>query len=313
MRFVVITGPSGAGKTLALHSFEDAGYYTVDNLPPRLLPELVAFCRETAQEMGAVVMDIRSGAAFAELGEVMQGLHQAGVCIELLYLDASDAALVNRFKETRRPHPLLTETTAVGVIEALHEERRLLHTARTLADRILDTSALTPWELRDHLHSTYSQDTRPGLLVTVTSFGFKHGLPLDADLVFDVRFLANPHYVPELKGMTGRDAEVAAYIHADPRTKSFQERMNGLVQFTLPEYEREGKVYLNITIGCTGGQHRSVVLAEELAALLTRESYRVSVRHRDIKKSRTEESGRSLQAEEVIAGQCDLDSSEVTL
>ncbi len=290
MRFVVITGPSGAGKTLALHSFEDAGCYTVDNLPPRLLPALVTFCQETGQKQGAVVMDIRSGPAFAELGETMKNLHEMGVCVELLYLDASDAALVHRFKETRRPHPLLTETASGGISEALKQERLLLQTARTLADNILDTSTLTPWELRDYLHSTFSQDTRPGLLVTVTSFGFKHGLPVDADLVFDVRFLANPHYVPELKDLSGREAQVAAYVHADPLTGAFQQKMTDLVQFALPQYQREGKAYLNIAIGCTGGQHRSVVLAEDLAALLRSDSYRVSLRHRDIREAAAESS-----------------------
>ena len=282
MRFVVITGPSGAGKTLALHSFEDAGYYTADNLPPCLLPELADFCRKTGRERCAGVVDARCGAAFEELGEVMAQMHTDGVRVELLYLDASDAALVHRFKETRRPHPLVSEATAGSIVEAIQLERVLLESARPLAERILDTSTLTAWELRDHLHATYSQDTRPGLLVTVTSFGFKHGLPVDADLVFDVRFLANPHYVPELKSLSGKSAAVAAYVHADPLTTPFQTRMNDLVDFALPQYQREGKAYLNIAIGCTGGRHRSVVLGEDLVARLVQTGYRVTVRHRDI-------------------------------
>jgi UPF0042 nucleotide-binding protein len=284
MRFVVVTGPSGAGKTLALHSFEDAGYYTTDNLPPCLLPDLADFCRDTGRERCAVVVDARCGVSFEELGEVIAGMKEADVCVELLYLDASDAALVHRFKETRRPHPLVNEATAGSIVEAIQLERVLLESARPLAERVLDTSAMSAWELRDHLHATYSQDTRPGLLVTVTSFGFKHGLPVDADLVFDVRFLANPHYVPALKALNGKSASVAAYVHADPLTTPFQTRMNDLIDFALPQYQREGKAYLNIAIGCTGGQHRSVVLTEDLAARLLKSDYRVTVRHRDIEQ-----------------------------
>jgi len=284
MRFVVITGPSGAGKTLALHSFEDGGYYTADNLPPCLLPNLADFCRKTGRERCAVVVDARSGAAFEELGDVLARMKEEGVCVELLYLDAGDGALVQRFKETRRPHPLVSEATAGSIVEAIQLERVLLESARPLADRILDTSTMSAWELRDFMHATYSQDTRPGLLVTVTSFGFKHGLPVDADLVFDVRFLANPHYVPELKYLSGKEEAVANYVHADPLTAPFQTRMHDLVDFALPQYQREGKAYLNIAIGCTGGQHRSVVLAEDLSARLRKNGYRITIRHRDIKK-----------------------------
>ncbi|MCW3098408.1 MAG: hypothetical protein JWL77_4026 [Chthonomonadaceae bacterium] len=300
MRFVVITGPSGAGKTLALHSFEDAGYYTADNLPPCLLPELADFCRKTERERCAVVVDARSGTAFDDLSDVMAQMNNDGVCVELLYLDASDGALVHRFKETRRPHPLVNEATQGGIVEAIQLERVLLESARPLADRILDTSTMTAWELRDFMHATYSQDTRPGLLVTVTSFGFKHGLPVDADLVFDVRFLANPHYVPELKYLSGKSEAVAAYVHADPLTAPFQSRMNDLVDFALPQYQREGKAYLNISIGCTGGQHRSVVLAEDLAAQLTQAGYRVTIRHRDIEKRNRREREESVS--EAVSG-----------
>ena len=289
MRFVVITGPSGAGKTLALHSFEDAGYYTADNLPPCLLPVLADFCRETGRERCAVVVDARCGSAFEDLGDVMTQMNSAGVHVELLYLDAGDGALVRRFKETRRPHPLVGEATSGGIVEAIQLERVLLASARPLAEHILDTSGMTAWELRDHLHATYSQDTRPGLLITVTSFGFKHGLPVDADLVFDIRFLANPHYVPELKYLSGRSAPVADYVHADPLTAPFQARMHDLIDFSLPQYQREGKAYLNIAIGCTGGQHRSVVLSEDLAAQLLHNGYRVTVRHRDIEKRNSRE------------------------
>jgi UPF0042 nucleotide-binding protein len=290
MRFVVITGLSGAGKTLALSSFEDAGYYAVDNLPPRLLPALVAYCQQEGRTRGATVIDTRSGPAFAELPAVLQELAKSGLRIEVLFVDAGDETLVLRYKETRRPHPLLTEPTDVaaegGILEAIQAERAVLNTARDLADRILDTSALTSAQLRDAIHAAYAGAARPGLLVTIVSFGFKYGLPMDADLVFDVRFLANPHYVAALKKLDGRDARVARYVHRDPMTAIFQAKMRDLVDFALPQYQREGKAYLNIAIGCTGGKHRSVVLAEELAAHLRQADYRVAVRHRDVNRDR---------------------------
>lgn len=292
MRIIVITGPSGAGKTYALHSFEDAGYYTVDNLPPRLLPALADYCRTENHERCAVVIDVRAGAAFAELPDVVTELRakEHSFEIEILYLDASDTALVQRFKETRRPHPMLRGPVSGpgngvqqdSIVEAIRTERALLQSARSFADSILDTSAMTANQLRDTMHTNYAPHSRPGLLVTVTSFGFKHGLPIDADLVFDVRFLSNPYYIPELRGHDGRDIEVANYVHADPLTEPFARRMTDLVEFALPEYRREGKAYLNIAIGCTGGQHRSVVLAEDLAARLNGEGYHTALRHRDV-------------------------------
>jgi len=281
----VVTGPSGAGKTFALHSFEDAGFYTVDNLPPRLLPACIASCQEAGHEGLAVVIDTRSGSAFNELPAILQQLESDHIQPEILFLDASDASLVQRFKETRRPHPLLRVLPGCevhgGILEAIQQERLLLEPVRTLADSLVDTSTMTPTQLRTILHATYAPGKRPGLLVTVISFGFKHGLPIDADLVFDVRFLRNPHYVPELKPLTGRDEPVANYVHADPLTRPFQEKMADLVRFTLPEYAREGKAYLNVAIGCTGGRHRSVVLAEDLMLHLRREGFQVAVRHRD--------------------------------
>ncbi len=315
MRFVVVTGPSGAGKTFALHSFEDAGYYTVDNLPPRLLPGLIAFCREAGYERAAVVIDARCGSAFRELPDTLQTLNRAHVCVETLFLDADDTVLVQRFKETRRPHPLLlpASNTAPGeqmpqagsdlavtgqepaqesgaklpiirdsILEAIRAERALLASARPFADNVVDTTTMSTTQLREVIHAAYAPDTRPGLLVTVLSFGFKHGLPIDADLVFDVRFLQNPHYVPTLKALNGRDEAVADYVHADPLTSPFQEKLTDMARFTLPQYEREGKVYLNVAIGCTGGRHRSVVIAEDLARELRQDGYQVAVRHRDI-------------------------------
>lgn len=286
MRFVIITGPSGAGKTAALHSFEDAGYFTVDNLPPRLLEDLIAFCREDGRDRAAVVIDTRCGPALAELPDVLADLNSAHIDPEVLYLDASDDVLVQRFKETRRPHPLMDVSSEQirqgGIIAAIAAERELLLAARGFADRVVDTSSLSALQLRDSLHRTYAGDACPGLLVSITSFGFKHGLPVDADLVFDVRFLANPYYVPILKAVDGRDSAVAEYVHADPRAAIFERKMEDLVRFALPQYAAEGKAYVNIAIGCTGGRHRSVVLAEDLAASVRGDGYSVVLRHRDI-------------------------------
>ncbi|HLJ54847.1 MAG TPA: RNase adapter RapZ [Chthonomonadaceae bacterium] len=289
MRFVVITGPSGAGKTLALHSLEDAGYYTVDNLPPQLLPALAEFCESAGYERGAAVIDTRSGSAFGKLPGVLEEMKRAGSAVETLFLDAGDDVLVHRYKETRRPHPMISAPTELsqetGIVEAVDSERELLQAMRALADNVLDTSEMSSAQLRDAIHSAFAQDSRPGLRVTITSFGFKYGLPIDADLVFDVRFLRNPHYVPELRRLDGRSEEVARYVHADPLAAPFLDRICGLVNFALPEYEREGKAYLTIAIGCTGGKHRSVTLAVDLARRLEASGHLVSVRHRDAGRS----------------------------
>ncbi len=290
MKIMVMTGPSGAGKTHALHSFEDATYYTVDNLPPRLLAPLAEFCLSEGFDRAAVVIDTRCGPTLSELPAAILALRKAGHQVETLFLDSSDDALVQRFKETRRPHPLFQLPTDGiingGILEAIQAERKQLKPLRALADRILDTSSVTPTQLRDLLHAAFAPDSRPGLLVTITSFGFKYGLPIDADLVFDVRFLVNPHYVPALRRLDGRDAPVAEYVYNDPLTIPFQDKMEDLVVFALPQYQKEGKAYLNIAIGCTGGRHRSVALSEDLAARLRRKGYHVALRHRDVGRDR---------------------------
>ncbi len=312
MRFVVLTGPSGAGKTLALHSLEDAGYYTVDNLPPQLLPALVGFCEAGGFDRGAAVIDTRSGKAFGELPRVLEEMKRAGRQVETLFLDAGDDVLVFRYKETRRPHPMIAPPSEpsqeTGIIEAVDAERELLQAARALADSVLDTSEMSAMQLRDAIHSAYAQDSRPGLRVTITSFGFKYGLPIDADLVFDVRFLRNPHYVPELRRLDGRSEEVARYVHDDPLAAPFLDRICSLIDFALPEYEREGKAYLTIAIGCTGGKHRSVTLAVDLARRLEQSGHFAAIRHRDAGRSRLadiadieEEKRRCGDAEETEA------------
>jgi len=217
-------------------------------------------------------------------------MKKAGRPVETLFLDAGDDVLVHRYKETRRPHPMIAspaeQSQETGIVEAVDAERELLQAARALADSVLDTSEMSSLQLRDTIHAAYAQDSRPGLRVTITSFGFKYGLPIDADLVFDVRFLRNPHYVPELRRMDGRSEEVARYVHADPLAAPFLDRICSLIDFALPEYEREGKAYLTIAIGCTGGKHRSVTLAVDLARRLEQSGHFVAIRHRDAGRSR---------------------------
>ncbi len=286
MRFVVITGLSGAGKTLALHSLEDAGCFTVDNLPPAMLPELFTYCVKAGFVRCAVVCDTRCGDLLKDLPTTIQQMKSDGNSVETLFLDASEECLVQRYKETRRPHPLhrgaYEELDQSSILSAIRKERELLLDARSIADGIIDTSTVFPLTFRDLLGEMYALKTRPVLLISVISFGFKYGIPMEADLVFDVRFLANPHYVPELKGKDGRHPEVLAYVLADSRTEELQQKMEDLIIFALPQYREEGKAYLNIAIGCTGGKHRSVALAEQLAIAIEKAGYGVHVRHRDL-------------------------------
>jgi len=255
----------------------------VDNLPPALLPALAESC--AAQKRGRVVavVDSRCGPAVADLPGVLDEMEAAGLRTELLFLDASDEVLVRRFKESRRPHPAFEAGHGI-LLDAVRAERELLAETRARADKLVDTSNLAPSELRAELSDVMGEPPSQGMVITVESFGFNHGLPIDADLVFDVRFLINPHYVGDLKPLTGQSAEVARYIHSDPTTEPFLKRLVDLVAFSLPQYRREGKAYLTIAIGCTGGRHRSVTVAEELAAHLRQEGYRVAVYHRDIRR-----------------------------
>src|SRR5579871_5524792 len=283
MRFIILTGTSGAGKMTALHYFTDIGYYAVDNVPPRLLPQLADACRAAGQQCVLAVVDTRAGASISGLPAILDRLTARKTAVEVLFLDASDEVLVRRFKETRRPHPIFGDGRR-SVLEAVQAERALLEDIRARADKVIDSTNLTPAELCRALADVTDERRGPKLQITVESFGFKHGLPIDADLVFDVRFLANPHYIVDLQPLTGLAPEVAHYIHQDPLTDPFLERMFGLIAFSLPQYQREGKAYLTIAIGCTGGQHRSVTIGEDLAAFLRREGYRVTVFHRDIER-----------------------------
>lgn len=282
--FIVLTGLSGAGKSHAIRALEDLGYYCVDNLPTELIPVLANLSLHEGADNPkvAVVADVRESRFAAEFPRVWRRLRQLpDLNPTLIFLEASDAALLRRYSETRRPHPLAPDRP---VSEGLRAERKLLARIRALADRIVDTSELTVHELRQvFLSLAETRQERARLVVTFESFGYKHGVPLEADLMFDVRFLPNPHFVPTLRPKTGRDKAVAAYIRRQPATRTFVRRMTSFLRYLVPLYVAEGKAYLTVAIGCTGGRHRSVYLAEtfkrELAGL---KNVTTRVRHRDM-------------------------------
>ena len=284
-QFVIITGLSGSGKGSVLKSFEDLGYYCVDNLPIDLIPKFADLCRlpDSRIERAAVVADIREGEAVSQLPALYQSLNREGMKISLVFLEASDPALVRRFGETRRPHPLGRD---LPVREGIRLERALLRPMRKLADAVIDTTRMNVHELREFIEIRFGgMAARRTMLISVVSFGFRFGVPLDAELVFDVRFLPNPNYVPRLKNKTGQDLPVRRFIDSYPQTKEFVQRLTELLLYLLPHYMREGKSYLTIGIGCTGGRHRSVALAEEIGEILAREGYKTKISHRDVGKS----------------------------
>jgi len=279
---VIITGLSGSGKASVLKAFEDLGYYCVDNLPVGLIPR---FAELAVQSSGirrtALVVDVREGAQLDKFPAILKTVKKS-LPTRMVYLEASDAVLLRRFSETRRPHPLGTDAP---VKAALKDERRRLKTIRGLADYVIDTSKFNVHELRAHITEKFhAQAKERSILVSSVSFGFKHGVPEDADLVFDVRFLPNPHFVPEFRALTGRHPSVAKYIRSFPQTREFVARISELLVYLLPHYIKEGKSYLTVAFGCTGGQHRSVMIAEEVAKNLHKAGYRVKVSHRDMPK-----------------------------
>ena len=280
--FVLITGMSGSGKASVLKAFEDLGYHCVDNLPIDLIGQFVERCQQRASrtERAAVVVDIREGAALSQLPTVYRDLRNNYSNLSLVFLETSDKALIHRFEETRRPHPLGRD---LPVREGIRLERTLLKPMRQLADVTIDTTRMNVHELRDLIQTRFGGPSAArAILVSVVSFGFRSGLPPDANLVFDVRFLPNPNFVPRLKSKTGQDAVVQRFMDSFPSTRAFMKHMMDLLFYLLPNYIQEGKSYLTIAIGCTGGRHRSVAIAEKLGRALTEEGYKTRVSHRDI-------------------------------
>jgi UPF0042 nucleotide-binding protein len=276
---VIITGMSGSGKASVLKAFEDLGYYCVDNLPVQLIPQFAELAMQSGEiRRTALVVDVREGSKLERLPDILKSVRRL-IPTRVVFLEASDAVLLRRFSETRRPHPLGTDSP---VKSALKAERRHLGAIRRLADFVIDTSKFNVHELRAHINERFQeQSSDRGILISCVSFGFRNGVPEDADLVFDVRFLPNPHFVPEFRPLTGRDPRVARYIRSFPQTREFVKRISDLLVYLIPHYIHEGKSYLTIAFGCTGGQHRSVMIAEEVGKHLRRPGYRVKVVHRD--------------------------------
>lgn len=292
IRLVIVTGLSGAGKSQAIRCLEDLGFFCVDNLPPSLIPKITELCQQSNGKIKriALVMDVRGALFFDALGGLSEELHklrQQGIQYEILFLEASDAVLVRRYKESRRMHPLVEEDGSV--LEAIRTERRRLQELRGSANVILDTTDLTVHELKKSLIGIYqNMDNGSYFTITILSFGYKYGIPLDADLVMDVRFLPNPHYVDELKHLTGLDSQVNEFLFSYEETVNFLNRYCDLLNYLLPYYIKEGKTHLVVAIGCTGGQHRSVALTERMAAELSAD-YKVQVHHRDLRRAKVVE------------------------
>lgn len=285
MRFVIVTGMSGAGKSTALKMLEDVGYFCVDNLPFPLITKLSELTSMPSTEINkiAVGVDIRSGNSFSEFENILDELIQAGFQFEILFLDSKDDVLIKRYKETRRNHPLAKEGR---LDEGIQKERRKLEDLRKRADYILDTSNMLTRELKTELNKIFVENKEfKNIYVTVCSFGFKYGIPSDADLVFDVRFLPNPYYIEHLRYQTGNDTEIREFVMANESAKEFLQKLKDMVRFLIPNYISEGKHQLVIAIGCTGGKHRSVTLANELYESLGQdENLGIKIEHRDIEK-----------------------------
>lgn len=286
-RIYIITGLSGAGKSQVVRSLEDHGYFCVDNLPPNLFAKFIEGMRLGHEQLPkmAIVADVRTGIdSIPEIEQALRELRNNGIDYQLIFLEAADNILLSRFKENRRPHPL--SATGEGTLQLVKKERQLMTELRGLADIIIDTSEFTNQQLAAHLETLLSYEGSSGITVAVTSFGFKYGLPIDADLVIDVRFLPNPYYIPELRSYSGQDKPVADYVLNNEVTKDFLRIYLRLLRYLLPHYQNEGKRHISIAVGCTGGRHRSVALAEHIAKRLSKSGYSTSVAHRDINRKK---------------------------
>ena len=288
MEFVVVTGLSGAGKSNALHAMEDSGFYCVDNLPPILMSTFFDLCENSTDKRMkkvAVVADARSGDMFAEIPDVLNRIRMSGKRFKVLFLDCKQDTLLNRYKETRRKHPLLGELATGSVEDAVQLEYELMRGVKEMADYVIDTTYMAPYQLKERVTTIFSGGGSESLLVTFVSFGFKYGIPLEADLVFDVRCLPNPFYVAELKPLTGLDEAVRDYIMSFEVTGQFITKLTDYLDFTLPLYRKEGKSELVVGIGCTGGKHRSVTIARLLNSHLIEHDQKSAIHHRDIWKA----------------------------
>ncbi len=282
MRFVIVTGMSGAGRTQASHCMEDMGYYCIDNLPPVLIDKFADICQHSQGKLEkvALVMDLRGGYLFEQLTDELENLKKSGYEYEILFLDSSEDTLIKRYKETRRKHPLASEGS---IVEGIRREREILSPIRAVSDYIIDTTNMTLGNLKKKMEELFSYgDERSNFHVELESFGFKFGMALDADLVFDVRFLVNPYYVESLKKKTGLDKEVYDYVFSDNVTLEFTNKLTDMLDFLIPKYIEEGKNNLVVAIGCTGGKHRSVAVAEFLATYLGGKGIKSVTTHRDI-------------------------------
>lgn len=281
---VIVTGLSGAGKSQALKTLEDLGYFCVDNLPPTLIPTFIQLCAQVREPISRIAMgvDVRGGEFFDDLSSALVTMDQAGTRPMVLFLEADDDILVRRYKETRRRHPLSPQGST---LEGIRDERQMLSDLKSQASIIIDTSNLSTAELRRQLVEVFSRSVKlQKLLVTIVTFGFKHGLPMDADLVFDVRFLPNPYYMADLKPLTGLDSRVSQYVFKSSLGKNFFLRLSRFIDFLMPHYIEEGKSLLTIAVGCTGGRHRSVAVGEALRSHLEAKEHTVIVEHRDIER-----------------------------
>ena len=283
MKFVIVTGLSGAGRSQAMRCLEDLGYFCVDNLPPTLIPKFAEACSQSLGKIDkiALVVDIRGGDFFNDIFESIKYLENESYNYEILFLECDDEVLVKRYKESRRKHPLSKEGR---VLEGIRRERLKLSELREDADNIINTSKLSIWELRDRITEVYGEDGQieADIMVTILSFGFKYGIPVDSDLVFDVRFLPNPYYIPSLKPYSGLEKPVRDYVLSFDETTAFMNKLTDMMEFLIPKYKKEGKRQLIVSIGCTGGRHRSVALSNRLYEMLNHKGFNVNIDHRDI-------------------------------